>query len=308
MLLPRLADSLAGRMEVLSLAPLSQGELVGHREGFVDALFRQSLPACPAGVLTRLELVDRIGRGGYPEAQRRQAASRRAAWFGSYLSAVLQRDVRDLSEVDGLAVLPRLLALLAARSSGTLNVADLSREAAVPQTSVARYLALLGATFLTQPVPAWSANLGTRLVKSPKMVLGDTGLACHLLGLAPARLVRETERLGPLVESFVALELRKQLGWSRTRASLFHFRTHAGREVDLVLEDVRGRLAGIEVKAGETVRAEDFRGLRALADAAGARFVRGVVLYGGTEPVAFGARLHALPLDALWQLGAVSRR
>ena len=304
MLLPRLSDSLAGRMEVLSLSPLSQGEIAGCHEDFVDALFSRRLPACPAGALTRRELADRITRGGYPEVQRRRSAARRAAWFGSYLSAVLQRDVRDLAEIDGLAVLPRLLALLAARSSATLNVADLSREAALPQTTVARYLGLLGATFLLHTVPAWSANLGKRLVKSPRILLGDTGLACHLLGLGSERLVREADRLGPLVESFVALELRKQLRWSRTRASLFHFRTHTGEEVDLVLEDARGRLVGIEVKAGATVRADDFRGLRALAEATAARFHHGVVLYGGPEPVAFGARLHALPLDALWRLGA----
>jgi hypothetical protein len=302
--LPRLSDSLAGRMEVLSLWPFSQGELAGSREGFVDAVFASRLPACAAGSLPRRELAGRVARGGYPEVQRRRSGARRAAWFESYLAAVLQRDVRDLAQVDGLLVFPRLLGLLAARSAATLNVADLSREAGVPQTTVTRYLALLSATFLLQTVPAWSANLGKRLVKAPRVHLADTGLACHLLGLGEARLVREPERLGPLLESFVALELRKQLAWSRTRAKLFHFRTHAGQEVDLVLEDSLGRLVGIEVKASDTARAEDFRGLRALAELTGRRLVRGVVLYSGPEPVAFGPRLVALPLDAVWRLGA----
>lgn len=136
------------------------------------------------------------------------------------------------------------------------------------------------------------------------MHLTDTGLACHLLGLGEARLGREPDRLGPLLESFVALELEKQLAWSRTRAVLFHFRTQAGQEVDLVLEDDRGRLVGIEVKASAAVRAEDFRGLRALGDATGARFLRGLVLYAGAEPVPFRRDLHAFPLEALWRLGA----
>jgi uncharacterized protein len=301
---PRLSDSLAGRMEVLSLWPFSQGELAGSREGFLDAVFSSRLPACAPGSLARRELAGRVARGGYPEVQRRRSGARRAAWFESYLAAVLQRDVRDLAQVDGLLVLPRLLGLLAARSAATLNVADLSREAGVPQTTVTRYLALLSATFLLQTVPAWSANLGKRLVKAPRVHLADTGLACHLLGLGEARLVREPERLGPLLESFVTLELRKQLAWSRTSAKLFHFRTHAGQEVDLVLEDSLGRLVGIEVKASHTVRAEDFRGLRALAEITGRRLVRGVVLYSGPEPVAFGPRLVALPLDAVWRLGA----
>jgi hypothetical protein len=218
------------------------------------------------------------------------------------LTAVIQRDIRDLANIDGLAVLPRVLALLAARSSTTLNVTDLARDAAIAQTTLARYLSLLAATFLVKTVPAWSANLGKRLVKAPRIHLSDTGLVCHLLGLTPARLGRDPQLLGPLLETFVTMELWKQLSWNRARAGLFHFRTHTGQEVDLLLEDAGGRLVGIEVKASATVRAEDFRGLRVLEDATGERFVRGVVLYGGAEPVAFGSRLLALPLDSLWRL------
>jgi predicted AAA+ superfamily ATPase len=136
--------------------------------------------------------------------------------------------------------------------------------------------------------------------------LNDTGLACHLLGLSPARLAREPQHLGPLLESFVTTELLKQIPWSRAHPSLFHFRTHTGQEVDLVLEDAAGRVVGIEVKAAASVRAEDFRGLRVLEEATGQRFVRGVVLYGGTEPVGFGRRLVALPLETLWRLGTTT--
>lgn len=306
LLLPRLSESLAGRMEVLTLWPFSQGELGGSREGFLDALFARRLPGLPSAELPRPELIERVTRGGFPEAQRRRSWARRAAWFGSYLTAVIQRDVRDLAQIDGLSVLPRLLGLLAARSSATLNGADLSREAALPQTTLHRYLGLLTATFLLRAVPAWSTNRAKRLVKSPRVHLCDTGLVCHLLDLAPGRLAREPQWLGPLLETFVTLELQKQLAWSRTRPALFHFRTQAGREVDLLLEDARGRIVGLEIKAGETLRGEDFRGLRALGDAAGARFLRGVVLYGGAEPVAFGPRLLALPIEALWRLGATT--
>ncbi len=309
LLLPRLSDSLAGRMEVLTLWPFSQGELEGVGEGFVDALFAaRRVPTLPQARMSRRELIERIVRGGYPEVQRRRALTRRAAWFGSYLTAVIQRDVRDLAQIDGLTVLPRLLGLLAARTSATLNVADLSREAALPQTTLGRYLGLLGATFLLQTVPAWSANRTKRLVKSPRVHLSDTGLACHLLDQAPARLDREPQWLGPLLETFVTLELRKQIAWSRTRPALFHFRTHAGQEVDLLLEDARGRIVGIEIKAGRTLRSEDFRGLRALGEAGGDRFLRGVVLYEGEESVALGPRLLALPIEGLWRLGTPPSR
>jgi predicted AAA+ superfamily ATPase len=301
MLLPRLSDSLAGRMEVLTLWPFSQGELEGGQEEFVDRVFARRLPEAPGGRISRRQLVERVVGGGYPEVQRRRSAVRRSAWFGSYVTAVIQRDIRDLAQIDGLTVLPRLLDLLAARTSATLNLADLSRDAGISQTTLARYMGLLAATFLVQTVPAWSANLGKRLVKAPRVYLGDTGLACHLLGATAARLGREPQGLGPLLETFVALELRKQIAWSRTRPALFHFRTHTGQEVDLVLEDARGRLVGIEVKAASTVRPDDFRGLRVLAEATGRTFVRGVVLYGGLEPVSFGPRLVALPIEALWR-------
>jgi len=306
LLLPRLSESLAGRMEVLSLWPFSQGELAGGREAFIDALFSRRLPDLPRGVLSRRELLERILRGGYPEIQRRSTSTRRAAWFGSYLTALIQRDIRDLANIDGVTVLPRLLGLLAARSSATLNVADLARDAAIPQTTLTRYLGLLTATFLVRTVPAWSANLGKRLVKAPRIHLTDTGLASHLLGLAPVRFTREPQHLGPLLETFVTMELLKQIPRSRARPNLFHLRTHTGQEVDLLLEDAGGRVVGIEVKAAATLRSEDFRGLRALEEATGKRFVRGVVLYGGAEPVPFGPRLLALPIDTLWRLATAS--
>ena len=302
--LPRLSESLAGRMEVLGLRPFSQGELEGKREGFVDALFARHLASPPVGGLSRRELVDRVARGGYPEAQRRRSSTRRSAWFGAYLTAIVQRDVRDLANIEGLSALPRLLGLLAARSTGTLNVADLSRGAALPQSTLKRYLGLLSATFLVDMVTPWSGNLGKRLVRSPKVSLSDTGLICSLLGLGAPRLAKEPSLFGPLLETFVMLELRKQTAWSRIRPGLFHFRTHTGQEVDLVLEDPAGRLVGIEVKPGATVRAEDFGGLRVLQGAVGNRFARGVVLYTGTESVSFGPRLLALPVESVWRLGA----
>jgi predicted AAA+ superfamily ATPase len=248
--------------------------------------------------------MERVVRGGYPEIQRRRSAARRTAWFGAYLTAIVQRDVRDLANIEGLSTLPRLLGLLAARSTGTLNIADLSRAIALPHSTLKRYLGLLSATFLVDTVPAWSGNLGRRLVRSPRVYLSDTGLICSVLGLGVSRLEKEPDLFGPLLETFAMLELRKQMAWSRLRPNLLHFRTQTGQEVDLILEDPAGRLVGIEVKAGATVRTEDLRGLRVLQEAVGRRLVRGVLLYAGTEAVAFGPRLLALPVESVWRLGA----
>lgn len=301
--LPRVSESLVGRMEVLTLWPLSQGELGGQREGFVDALFGAGKVALGTTGEPRAELMERALRGGFPEAVARRDPERRRAWFRSYVTTMLERDVPNLGQIEGLTDLPRLLSVLAARSATLLNIAELSRCVGLPHTTLTRYLALLERTFLVRRIPAWAGNRARRAVKTPRVWIPDTGLLGHLAGLTPARLAEEPTAVGPLFETFVTSELTKQLAWSRTRAELFHFRTHAGREVDLVLEADDGRLVGIEVKSGATVGVADLKGLETLREIAGKRFHRGVVLYGGREAVPFRPDLWVLPVSALWQLG-----
>lgn len=300
MALPQLSESLAGRMELHTLWPFSQGELSGRRESFVDRMFAAKLRTPAAEVITDRDVVRRLIVGGYPEARSREKDERRQAWFDSYLTAILQRDVRDLANIDRLADVPRLLALLASRVSQLVNYTDLARSLTIPQTTLKRYMTLMERTFLVRLLPAWFANIGKRLTKAPKLLLVDTGLLTHLLGVDAARLRADRTLLGHVLENFVAVELLKQLGWSRNKCRLFHFRTEAGQEVDLVLEDAAGNLLGIEVKAAATVERRDFRGLETLAEVAGSRFVRGIVLYTGDAVVPFGKELRALPISHLW--------
>jgi predicted AAA+ superfamily ATPase len=301
LLLPKLSESLAGRMEILTLWPLSQGEIEGVGESFIDAAFSEGPVSLWDESEGTSELIGRLLRGGYPEALGRRSEVRRQAWFSSYVTTILQRDVRDLSNIEGLRELPHLLSLLAARVASLVNYAELSRSASMPQSTLKRYISLLQATFLVQTLPAWSGNLGKRLVRSPKLLLCDTGLISGLQGLNAERLASEPNLLGPLLENFVAMELMKQSAWSQTQPRLFHFRTQTGQEVDIVLEDAAGRVVGIEVKAAATVGARDFKGLRAFAEATGERFRRGVVLYTGRTGVPFGNDLHALPVSSLWK-------
>lgn len=301
LLLPRLSDSLAGRMEILTLWPLSQGEVHTRREGFLDAAFGRSFPLRDvAPALDRAQLIRMLLFGGYPPVLRRTLEARRSAWFGAYINTILQRDVRDLANIEGLTSLPRLLTLLATQACSLVNFSELSRGLAMPQSTLKRYFTLLETTFLVQTLPAWSANLGKRLVKSPKLLLNDTGLMAYLLGLNDERLLADNTSLGPLLENFVVMELRKQAGWSATQPKLFHFRLQTGQEVDLVMEDAAGDLVGIEVKASATVGASDFRGLRTLAELTGKRFRRGLLLYTGREALPFGSNLYALPVESLW--------
>jgi len=302
MLLPKLSESLAGRMEILTLWPFSQGEMKNVHEGFIDALF-SSEPDWTSGKSQdggRDELMEKVLVGGYPIVVARSAGARRRAWFQSYLTTILQRDVRDLANVADVSAVPRLLSVVAARCGGLLNFADLSRTLALPQTTLKRYFALLEATFLVQLLQPWSSNLGQRLIQTPKVYLDDTGLLSHLLGLTADRLRVDGTLAGGLLENFVLMELRKQLAWSKVQPELFYCRTASGQEVDIVLEDSAGRLVGVEIKAGATLGGNDVRGLQVMANAVGKRWVRGVVLYTGTEVIPFAANLYALPLPLLW--------
>jgi len=300
MLLPRLAESLAGRIEIHTLWPLSQGEFQGSEDLFIDAAFQTKFKPKNSPTEGWPKLVDRLVRGGYPEMLHRASADRREQWFGSYLTSILQRDVRDISNVRDLADLPRLLALVASRAASLLDYADLSRGIGIPQTTLKRYIALLEATFLVQTLPAWFTSIGKRLVKAPKVLVNDTGLLTHLLGADAERLRADPSLGGGILENFVALELLKQRGWSKLRPALHHFRTHGGAEVDVVLEDRAGRIVGIEVKASASVDSGHFKGLKALAEAAGERFVRGFVVYCGSAAIPFASNLLALPMTEIW--------
>ncbi len=300
-LLPTVSESLAGRMEILTLWPMSQGEVEGVVEGFVDALFSRSFQPPAVEPLERADLFRRMIQGGFPEPRTKSSPARLRAWFASYSTTILQRDVRDLASIENLTALPRLLSLLAARAATLLNYAELSRSSGLPASTVKRYISLLEATFLIQALPAWSSNLSKRLVKSPKVAPVDSGLLCFLQGINEARLEEDPALLGPLLEAFVVMEVRRQIGWSRTAPSLFHYRTQTGQEIDLLLEDAAGRVAGIEVKASASVQERDVRALHDLADTLGPRFVRGVVLYLGEKVVPFSEKIMAVPLPVLWR-------
>lgn len=295
--LPKLSESLAGRMEIIPMWPLAAAEVEEAESNIVDAMFSERFTTAGSA---ETDVWDRVLLGGFPEVRERGTEKRRRAWFGSYVTTILQRDVREIANIENLAVLPRLLTLLASRIGGLLNVSDIGRSLALPQSTLKRYLALLQATFLLRTLPAWSSNLGLRLMKSPKLYVVDTGLASSLLGVDRARVLGDGHLRGGLLENFVVMELTKQASWSERSPELFHFRTSTGQEVDVVLEDASGNLVGVEIKARATAKADDFKGLRKLQELSGDRFHRGVLLYCGIERVAFGDKLVAIPVSSLW--------
>jgi len=304
--LPRLADSLAGRMEIETLWPLSQGEIDGVAEDFIPSLLSETSPPLTPGVETRDGLASRMLRGGYPEPLGFDA-SRRDAWFGSYLTSILQKDVRDLSDVDALSAFPRVLQAIGARTTSPANVSDLSRTLGIAWTTLNRYLALLRATFLVIDLPTWSGGDVKRGVRSSKLYITDTGLLAHLLRIDAPRLAADPQRFGQLLESFVVCELVRQASALPERFTLSHFAKHQTAEVDVVAEGPGGSIVGIEVKSAVSLGPHDFKGLRHLAAAAGERFVRGVVLYTGKQTVRVSAppvELLAMPVERLWRAEA----
>ena len=301
MLLPALADSLAGRMEIVPLTPLSCAERAGDpKRNRAEWLFDGDLTTHPVPPCERELFIDTLLAGGFPEAVARNTPRRRQAWFDSYLQAVLQRDVRELANLEQLTELPNLVQLLAHRSASLLNFAELARSSGIAQTTLKRYFTLLETLFLIHRLPAWERNPAKRLVKAPKVFLPDSGLLAHLTGHTTDTLATAPGLPGDLVETFVCAELLKHLAFSARGLSLWHYRTQTGIEVDFLLEDRHGKLTGIEVKAAATVDGKDFKGLRHLQETEAARFQRGIVLYAGREYVAFGAGLYAVPMSVWW--------
>lgn len=305
LLLPTLADSLAGRMQVQRLHPLSQSELARGTPDFLDRLFEGRFKT-RAHARLGPELADRVVAGGYPAALARPAGRRRANWYDDYVDALVQRDVQDLSRIRALDVLPRLLGLAAAQTGRLFNVSALGAPFRQTLPTITDYTTLLERVFLLQRLPPWHSNRVSRLVKTPKIHLGDTGVACALLGVDSRSLLANRELLGQLLETFVLQELQRQAPCHGPKLAFFHYRDKDKQEVDIVLERGGGGLAGIEVKAGATVRTDDFRGLRKLRRAEPERFVAGVVLYDGETCASFGEGLFAVPIRLLWEPAAVS--
>lgn len=304
LLLPKLADSLAGRMAILHLRPLAQCELERDDSRFLATLFSDGFGTWQTERLAS-RLADRITAGGYPAALARPAGRRRVAWYRDYIETLVQRDVRDLTRIRALDVLPRLLAAAAAQTACLLNVTDLASPFQLSRPTVSDYVTLLERVFLLETLPPWHSNRLKRLIKTPKLHIGDTGLACALLGVDSAALSGDRTMLGALLETFVFQELKRQAGWHDEPLSFFHYRDKDGVEVDVVIEQGARALAGIEVKAAATVNSADFRGLRKLRETAGDRFAAGVVLYDGDTCVGFGDRLHAVPLRAMWMKAGI---
>lgn len=301
LLIPKLGDSLAGRMRLLNLWPLSQGEILGKKETFLNKIFTQ--PPISIGkslICSKKDLLSRVVKGGFPTPLLMNSEKHRSDWFSDYISLVLQKDVLDLARIEHMTQMPHLFMLLASRVGGLLNAEELSRTIKLSSMTLHRYLDLLRTLFLVFLLPAWSGNLGKRLVKSPKIYLVDTAIQLFLLGMNEERLRQDFSLFGNILENFVVLELLKQISWSETRIQMYHYRDYSHSEVDIILEGPAGNLVAIEIKSSETISRGDFKGLKSFQEANRKKFIQGILFYAGDTYLPFGENLTALPLTSLW--------
>ena len=297
--LPRVADSLAGRMEVVRLLPLAQCEMRGTKSGFLESAFKGSAPASTSSA-TGESLIKLLLAGSYPEALTRRSHARRQDWYLDYVDAILQRDVREVTQIEQIRQMPRLLRALAHHSGQLINYSGVGAALGMNHVTAQKYAAVLEQLFLIRTLPPWFANELKRLVKTPKVHFLDSGLLAALRDLSAERIRADRRPIGALLETFVFAELLKLASWSDKRIEFFHFRDKERNEVDIVMQDRGERVVGIEVKASATVNGADFNGLKKLADAGGPRFTIGLVLCDHDKVVPFGDRLYAAPISALW--------
>jgi len=298
MALPGLSDALVGRMSIHTLYPMAAVEITKSRNSFLATLMANDFH--PGKADCEIQITEIIRQAGFPELIGKGGKAS-ARWFESYITTILQRDVRQIAQIEKLGVLPNLLRILASRAGGLINEADIARSIGQNAVTAKNYRVLLQMLFLTFDVKPWFRNIGKRLVKSPKGYIVDTSLLCHLQQIDLEKSAsNDPHMFGHVIENFVATELLKQLSFSDLRAELYHFRTSDGKEVDFVVEQPNGLLAGIEVKGRDAVSNRDFNGLRVLQQQTGQDFICGIILYRGNKFIPFGEQLWAVPLTALW--------
>lgn len=303
--LPATAQALTGRLHSLVIWPLSQGELGGVRENLLEALSADAdaVVSTDPSSTTRAEYVDRVCSGGMPLALRRSGPAR-ARWFDDFVRASVERDAVELSRIRERQALADLLGYVAAQTGQLLNVTTAAEKLGVSRPTAENHLRLLEDLFLVVRLPAWGKNLRSRVSAKPKVHVVDSGLAARLLRLTPEKLTgidpTSLTDFGHLLETFVVGELRKQASWLEEPATLGHWRTSDGAEVDLVIEFDDGGVVAFEVKASERAPGKEFRGLGQLRDLLGERFIGGIMLTTGARSYTYEDRLHVMPIDRLW--------
>ncbi len=297
--LPQVPESLAGRMETITLLPLGRSEILRKSSTFLEKALVGKVANSPE-IFIGEDLVGAVLVGGYPEMLRRKEGKRRRAWARDYIKAIVERDIRDIADLDKLAQMPRLLQVLAHHSGQLTNFSQLGGQIGLDDKTTRKYIAILEHLFLVHRVEPWFQNQLKRLVKTPKLHFIDSGLLAVTVGATEERVAKDRSILGPILETFLFSEVMKQASWLDESCTLHYYRDKDQDEVDIVVESESGAIVGLEIKAGATVNAGDFRGLRKLSEATGRNFKLGLVLYDSENTVPFGEKMFAAPISCMW--------
>jgi len=299
MTLPLVADSLAGRMEVISLLPLAQSEIRSVPSKFLEQAFQGNVPTLGVSIVGN-DLVETVLAGGYPEALTRRLWRRRQDWYLDYVEAIVQRDVQDIAQIEKTRQMPQLLRVLAQYSGQLINYSGIGAPLGMNHVTTQKYVGIFESLFLIKTIPPWHSNVLKRLTTTPKLHFLDAGLLAAMRDVSPEHIQGDRTPFGAILETFVLTELLKMATWFEERLEFSYFRDQNQNEVDIVIENRRGQIIGIEVKGAASVSRSDFHGMRRLAETCGERFVMGIVLYDHNQIVPFGNRMFAVPLSTLW--------
>ncbi len=296
---PQVADSLAGRVEAIHLNTLSECEIRGVSPSFLSMLLACKTPSA-SEIRIRDYLIKRLVTGCFPEPLQRKTERRIKAWYRQYINSLIQKDIKEIEQIDHPEKMLKLLKLTAFYSSKLVNFSELGDKVGLDRLTTKKYINLLEQLFLLKQLPAWHTNEYKRLVKTPKLHLVDTGLICAARDINSEFLLRHPKELGFLLESFVYNELQKQADWLEEDIFFYHYRDKDKKEVDIIIENARGDCFAIEIKAAATLSSSDFSGLTRFREIAGKRFKFGILLYDGDQTTAFSDDVFAVPFGALW--------
>lgn len=300
MTLPRVADSLAGRLEIVTLLPLAECEIKGNLSTFFKKILSGQAPVSKQ-IRVREQLITKVLAGGFPEALLRKDYPRRVSWFNHYITSIVQKDVKDLAQIEHFDVMPRLIQIICNQTGNLVNYTEIGNTLGLPRQTVVRYLRLLEQLFIVQELPAWHRNSNKRLAKTPKIHTVDSGLLCALKRINKEKINRDPQLLGGLLENYVLCELKRLASWHDEPLYFYHYRDKDQVEVDIVIETLSGDVIGIEVKASATLKTQDFQGLERLKKLAGKNFCIGIILYDGDHTNSLGENIFSAPLGCLWE-------
>lgn len=300
LMLPKLSDSLAGRMEIINLLPLTTCEIEARKSTFLDKILSGEIPAATT---TRIRdaLIEKIVAGGFPEPFARKDQSRRVVWYQQYINSIIQKDLQDIAKIEHIEVMPKVVRLLATQVGQLTNYTEIANKIGITRQTITNYIKLLEQLYLFEALPAWHKNESKRLVKTPKMHIVDSGLLCALRRLSKEKISNNFHIFGSLLESYVVNEIKRISTWHDEPIEFSHYRDKDKVEVDLIIETYAGDVIAIEIKASATVTHSDFLGLRKLQNIAGKQFLMGIILYDGDHSTQHGENLYSVPLGCLWE-------